>query len=93
MSVAPVGPIISTEVPAATQAPNEKPGTTFADLLRQVLATDASAQQAAEGYATGASQNLHETMLAIEKADITFSLLVNVRNKLLDAYREVMRMG
>ncbi|MCC6748482.1 MAG: flagellar hook-basal body complex protein FliE [Deltaproteobacteria bacterium] len=68
-------------------------GETFADLLKQVAATDATANQATQGYANGQHQNLHETMLALEKADISFSLLVSVRNKLLEAYREVMRMG
>jgi flagellar hook-basal body complex protein FliE len=65
----------------------------FGEILRGMLRTEGAAQHAAEEYATGKSQNLHETMIALEKADINFSLLVSVRNKLLDAYREVMRMS
>ena len=37
--------------------------------------------------------NLHEMSLALEKADITMRLATKVRNKLLDAYNDIMRMG
>ena len=37
--------------------------------------------------------NLHEMSLALEKADITLRLATKVRNKLLDAYNDIMRMG
>jgi flagellar hook-basal body complex protein FliE len=40
----------------------------------------------------GKAKNIHETMLAVERADMSLKLLMQVRNKLLDAYREVMRM-
>jgi flagellar hook-basal body complex protein FliE len=43
-------------------------------------------------FAVGERHDLHEIMIASEKAGIQFSLLLNVRNKLLDAYQEVMRM-
>ena len=65
----------------------------FADLLRQVAAGEQAAEQATRSYAAGTSQNLHETMVSLQMADIRFSLLVTVRNKLLEAYREVMRMS
>ncbi len=35
---------------------------------------------------------LHETMINVEKADISFKMLMQVRNKVLEAYKEVMRM-
>jgi flagellar hook-basal body complex protein FliE len=35
---------------------------------------------------------IHETMIALQKADISFRLLLQVRNKVMDAYREIMRM-
>lgn len=36
--------------------------------------------------------DIHETMIAIQKADISMRLLLTVRNKVLEAYREIMRM-
>ncbi len=71
----------------------EQEGPSFGEILRQMLRSEGSAQRGVEDYSTGKAQNLHETMIALEKADISFSLLVSVRNKLLDAYREVMRMS
>ena len=40
----------------------------------------------------GKSENLHEAMIAFEKAESAFKLLVQVRNKAMEAYNEVMRM-
>ena len=74
--------------PTKTEQPS-----VFAELLDKVVSSDAGAQKAMDNYQTGASQNLHETMLALGKADVTFSLMMSVRNKLLQAYKEVMRMS
>lgn len=42
--------------------------------------------------AAGRTKNIHETMLSIEKADTSLKLMMQVRNKVLDAYKEIMRM-
>ena len=41
---------------------------------------------------TGQSTNIHETMLAASQAELSFNLMVQVRNKALEAYNEIMRM-
>ncbi len=51
-----------------------------------------SADKSARELATGKSENLHEAMITMEKAETAFKLLVQVRNKVIDAYQEVMRM-
>ena len=43
-------------------------------------------------FATGESDNLHELMITLEEAKIALSLAVEVRNKILDAYQEILRM-
>jgi flagellar hook-basal body complex protein FliE len=43
--------------------------------------------------AVGETQNLHEVMIRLEEARHSFQLLVQVRNRLLEAYQEVMRMS
>jgi flagellar hook-basal body complex protein FliE len=68
----------------------------FGDFMKQ-LATDANqaqqvADRKAEEIAAGRGKDLHGAMLAFEKADIQFRLLTQVRNKVIDAYREIMRM-
>lgn len=42
--------------------------------------------------ATGKSSNIHETMLTVTKAELGFNMLVQMRNKAIEAYQEVMRM-
>ncbi len=69
---------------------------TFGDFLQDSLGKVNSLQQEAnvamEKLASGESQNLHETLLAVEKADIAFRTMNQVRTKVIDAYREIMKM-
>ena len=46
-----------------------------------------------EDFAVGKQYNLHEIMIASEKADLSFRFLLQIRNKLLEAYQEIMRMN
>lgn len=41
----------------------------------------------------GGHRNIHETLLAVEKADISLKYMMNVRNKIIEAYKEIMQMG
>jgi len=59
----------------------------------QIAAPQKAAEQAIDGFANGMDGRIHETMMTVEKADISLKYVVNVRNKLMEAYREVMRMG
>jgi flagellar hook-basal body complex protein FliE len=71
-------------------------GVSFAKELGAAIgsldAQQISADQEAAKLAMGAG-NLHETALALEKADIAMRLATKVRNKLVDAYQEIMRMS
>ena len=73
----------------------DKPGN-FASLIQQyVQQTNQDTKAAAEAtvnLSLGKSSNVSETLLAVQKADLSFQLMMSVRNKLVDAYREVMRM-
>ena len=60
--------------------------------LRKVDTLQKEADRSIEGLVTGKGANIHDTMIAIEKADLSFNLMVQVRNKLLAAYEEIMRM-
>jgi len=92
LPVAPEGVAPPTEVEPG-RGPEKKDAPSFSNVLEDAMQQDLQAQRAADLYAAGQSQDLHGTMIALEKADITLTLLVNVRNKILDAYREVMRMS
>src|SRR5689334_9368033 len=71
-------------------------GDSFADSLKKAVNTVDTLQKDADvkmqELATGKSQNIHETMIAAEKADIALKLMVQVRNKIIDAYQEIMKM-
>lgn len=75
---------------------SKKEGTTFADLLKSSLeeanVAQVQADTAVKELIAGRSKNIHETMLAVDKADTSLKLMMQVRNKIIDAYREIMRM-
>ena len=61
-------------------------------LFRSVNDMSMQSDKAIQRLATGENRNLHETMIAVEKASISFLFMSQVRNKALEAYQEVMRM-
>lgn len=88
----------SIEIPGAdgeTTGAEPVNGADFSQKLQDAVAkvdelqtqADAESQKLANGEG-----NLHETMLALEKADVAMKVALKVRNKILDAYNEVMRM-
>ena len=79
----------------ATSATKEL-SSTFGDLLKtMVQQTDVQQQQADQAIQqlhAGGEQSLHDAMIAMEKADTSLRYMVQVRNKAIEAYQEVMRM-
>lgn len=61
-------------------------------LVNEVSSKQAAAGQAVSGALSGQNVSLHQTMIAMEEASISFQLMVEVRNKLLESYQELMRM-
>lgn len=55
---------------------------------RQIIEVDSEVRKLAVGDAT----NLHQVMIALEKTKLSFEMVVQVRNKLLETYQDVMRM-
>ena len=51
-----------------------------------------AAGQAVNGLLAGENVSLHQAMIAMEEASVSFQLMVEVRNKLLESYQELMRM-
>lgn len=62
------------------------------DSIRQVNELQQDAQKAVEGLATGQNDNLAQVMTAVQKADLAFRTLMQIRNKLVDAYQEIRQM-
>lgn len=93
--ILPVGPSQGVLAPSASKGAAAGQGS-FADLLREAVAQTSRLQHEAdaltEQVARGRSGDLAATMIAIEKAQISFQLMLQVRNKVVDAYQEIMRM-
>jgi len=86
----------ATEQFAPLQPAQPKPSTSFQDLLGDAI-HDIDQQQRAvdtqiERVVRGETTNLHEVSLAAANADISFRFLLEVRDQVIAAYREVMRM-
>ena len=73
-------------------APGPSFGKVLTDSLKQVNSLQHEADQAIQSLASGGTTTLHDTMLAIQKAELSFKLMMQVRNKIVEAYQEVLRM-
>lgn len=62
------------------------------DSLDQVNRLQQEASQGVDKLATGQTDNVAEVFTAVRKADVAFSLLMEMRNKLMDAYQEIRQM-
>lgn len=81
--------------PAPQPAAASDPIGSFSDVLRDAVAEVNRLQQAGDEQArllaTGKAEDLHQVMLSLEEARMAVQLLVQARNKVLEAYQEVMR--
>lgn len=64
----------------------------FTQQLQQVSGDLRTADLQLQDLAAGTSQNLHQVMISLEEARLSFQLLMQVRNRVLEAYQDVMRM-
>jgi flagellar hook-basal body complex protein FliE len=67
-------------------------GTVLKQTMKDINDLQLQADQTIEKVEVDNSASLHEAMIALEKADISFKAMMQVRNKIIEAYQEVMRM-
>ena len=88
--ITPVGP------PTSSPAKQPVKGPSFAKVLKesidQVNDLQAKKTQKIEELVTGKNTTIEEVMIAVEEANVAFEFTMQVRNKLIDAYREMLRM-
>ena len=94
-------PLVRTEGPSPASTQQAAPGGQgspggFASMLdglvSSVGAKDAAANDITRQVLLGQSGQLHQSVIAMQEAGVAFSLMVQVRNKLVDSYQELMRM-
>ena len=74
---------------------NQKPfdlGQSISNGIDAVNKDLTQASKVSEDFMNGKPHDLHEVMILMEKADISFRFMTQIRNKVLDAYNDVMRM-
>lgn len=67
-------------------------GNVIQNFISDTNAQQTQADQAVQQLANGQTDSIHETMLAMAKADLSFRVFVEVQAKVVEAYQEVMRM-
>jgi flagellar hook-basal body complex protein FliE len=93
-----IAPSIGSSIrPNLTQQVNNTTGADFSQLLSQAVGSVNELQQASSSLATrldmgDTTVTLSDTVIAREKAGVAFEATVQVRNKLVDAYKEIMSM-
>lgn len=66
-------------------------GLVLKESLKEVNDLQLKADKSIEDFATGKSKNIHEVMINISKADLAFRMTMAIRNKVIEAYQEIMR--
>jgi flagellar hook-basal body complex protein FliE len=67
-------------------------GAVLKDAIFTVNELQKQSDQEIQKLMTGESQDLHATLIAVQKADVSFQMMMQVRNKIVQAYQEIMRM-
>jgi flagellar hook-basal body complex protein FliE len=92
-----ISQVVPQSMPLApAKVPAQEGGKGFMAFLEQAVGevnrTQIESDRAIEQLQSGQAKNLHEVMIAMEEADISLRLMVQMRNKLVESYQEIMRM-
>lgn len=86
----------SLKTPGLTGTPSTPVGEGFGQLLDGLVSTvgtkQAEARAATQSVLLGETDQVHQSIIAMQEASVAFSLMVEVRNKLVESYQELMRM-
>lgn len=82
----------SPTVPSRSEVDEGGFGATLKNAINHVNELSDASDQSVSELVQGDRQDIHNVMIAVEKADIAFDLMMQVRNKIVSAYQEVSRM-
>lgn len=94
-SITPSLPVTGTVQPGAlanTQPSDDSFSTMLGKMVAEVNNQQISASQTVNNLQAGGDVQLHQAVIGMEEANVSFQLMVEVRNKLLDAYQEIMKL-
>jgi flagellar hook-basal body complex protein FliE len=92
----PINPNLQVpEIRKSASPAAEKNGTGFGEILKDAISAvnelQIKSDQEVQKLMAGESQDLHTTVIAMQKADLSFQMMMQVRNKIVQAYQEIMR--
>lgn len=71
-------------------------GQNFGEMLKEAITEvnqlQIGSEEEVQRFISGESKDVHTAMLALQRADTSFQMLMQVRNKIVQAYQEIMRM-
>ena len=82
----------AAQIPPKAERIERSFANTFENSLRTVNDLQTAKTSAVESFASGETQNVHELMISLQKAGLAMNLTSAVRNKVLEAYRELSKM-
>jgi len=85
-------PGLSLPTPESTNAQPSGFGNMFEQLVSSVDAKESQAQAVTRDVLLGKNDQVHQSMIAMQEANVAFQLMVQVRNKVVESYQELMRM-
>ena len=93
----PIGPIRQQgQVDKTKGAKQQEDGASFKDtlqgFLKDVNSMQVKADQSIEKMAAGEITDVHQVMSTVQEANVAFNMMMEIRNKVMDAYQEVMRI-
>jgi len=92
MEVSSIGPFNATLAQEVNRTSN---GKVFNEVIEQFIGDvnqkQLNADASIQALVTGKTDNVQEVMLALSQADLSFRMFMEVRNRVIDAYQEVMR--
>ncbi|MGB0909396.1 MAG: flagellar hook-basal body complex protein FliE [Nitrospirales bacterium] len=96
MRIRQIDPVLDALAKDAIRGPSQSYGPSFGEHLKNAVAAVNHLQHESgrleDAVARGEDVNIHQAIIAGEKAGLSFRLMMQVRNKMLEAYQEVLRM-
>ncbi len=96
MSISAISGVNIADAIRPISAPGQTSGGSFQNVLAKAIgaveSTGNDAAQSVERFLGGEGEDLHNTVLATDRAEMSFELFQQVRNKVVSAYQEIMKM-
>ena len=98
MAINAITPPVVASASAAVLAPSKAAGpasefsSILSDAIGRVDQSNKAAQDQVDRYLSGENEEIHQTAMAVQRNELQFELFLQVRNKVVQAYQEVMRM-